>query len=323
MKINRLFFLAFILLLAGSGCVSTQKFNDMMAARDHFKAESERLKLVEKENDEFKVQLRAQENRITQTTNDLTTVRLELEKSQLEYKLMSERYEAATSENSRLIARYSSDKRTYEEKLSATEDELIRKERQLKGLEETLGLQSSNLNNLRVDLEVREKRVFELEKAVAEKEAQMAQLRNSLKSALRGFSESDLSVSERNGKIYVSLSQNLLFKTGSDKVDAKGESALKQLASALKDNPGIEIIVEGHTDNVGGVDLNWDLSTRRATSVVKILGISGVSPDRLMAAGRGMHQPIVPNSTEENRSRNRRTEIILSPNMDKLMEMIR
>ncbi len=321
MKISKLIPFALVIATLTSSCVSTQKFNDMQAARDHFKAESERLKLVEKENDEVKTQLRASDNRASQLQNELTRTKLELEKAQLDYRLVMERFESAALEKSKLLSNYSADRRTYEEKLASIENELIQKERQLKGLEQTLGLQSSNLETLRVDLESREKRVIELEKIVAEKEAQMSALRNSLSSALRGYSESDLSVSERNGKIYVSLSQNLLFKTGSDKVDAKGVTALEQVAAALRDNPNIEIIVEGHTDNVGSVDLNWDLSTRRATSVVKILAINGVTPERLMAAGRGMHLPVVPNTTEANRAKNRRTEIILSPNLDKLMEI--
>jgi chemotaxis protein MotB len=97
--------------------------------------------------------------------------------------------------------------------------------------------------------------------------------------------------------------------------------ALEQLAGALNQNPAIEIIVEGHTDNTGSVDYNWDLSVRRATAVVKILGISGVPPARMTAAGKGMHQPAFPNTTPENRAKNRRTEIILSPNMDKILEL--
>ena len=149
----------------------------------------------------------------------------------------------------------------------------------------------------------------------------MEQLRLSLDNALRGIDATDLTREERNGKIYVSLSQKLLFKAGSDQVDPKGVQALEKLAKALGANPNIEIVVEGHTDNAGAVDYNWELSTRRATSVVKILAINGVAPDRLTAAGRGMHHPVVPNTTDANRAKNRRTEIILSPNLDKLYEM--
>jgi chemotaxis protein MotB len=115
--------------------------------------------------------------------------------------------------------------------------------------------------------------------------------------------------------------QNLLFKAGSDKVEANGVTALAKLAKALNENPSIEIIVEGHTDNAGAVDYNWNLSVSRATSVVKILAMNGVLPNRMIASGRGMHHPIVPNNSEANKAKNRRTEIILSPNLDKILEL--
>lgn len=117
------------------------------------------------------------------------------------------------------------------------------------------------------------------------------------------------------------MSQNLLFKAGSDKVEANGTAALANLAKALNDNPDIEVIVEGHTDNAGGVDYNWNLSVNRATSVVKILAINGVAPHRMVASGRGMHHPVVPNDSAANKAKNRRTEIILSPNLDKILEL--
>jgi chemotaxis protein MotB len=174
---------------------------------------------------------------------------------------------------------------------------------------------------MRADLMTREQRVAELERLVSEKQAQMDALRTSLNTALRGFNASDLSVEERNGKIYVSMSQNLLFKSGSDKVEPKGVEALGKLAKALNDNPDIEIIVEGHTDNAGGVEYNWNLSTDRALSVVRTLSLSGVMPHRMTASGRGMHHPAVPNDSEANKAKNRRTEIILSPNLDKILSL--
>ncbi|MCC6726466.1 MAG: OmpA family protein, partial [Saprospiraceae bacterium] len=220
-----------------------------------------------------------------------------------------------------LLSQYSSDKTAYEAQVAASYEELRRKQRQLEGLEGAIGEQNSNLETMRADLMTREQRVAELERLVAEKQAQMDALRNSLNAALRGFNAADLSVEERNGKIYVSMSQNLLFKTGSDKVEPKGIEALGKLGKALNDNPDIEIIVEGHTDNTGGVDYNWKLSTDRALSVVKALSLGGVMPNRMTASGRGMHHPIVPNDSEANKAKNRRTEIILSPNLDKILAL--
>ncbi len=321
MKINNLLFGAAIAAMTATSCVSTQKYNDMQTARDHFKAEYENLRVASRENEEMKGKLRMAENQVQQGKNILEQQKTELGILKNYNEELSARYETAAKENSKLLSQYSTDKTAYEEQVAQSLEELRRRQRQLEGLEGAIGDQNYSLENMRTDLLTREQRVAQLERLVAEKEAQMSSLRISLNSALRGFNATDLSVEERSGKIYVSMSQNLLFKPGSDKVDPKGVEALGKLAKAFNDNPSIEIIVEGHTDNAGGVDYNWNLSTSRATSVVKILALNGVLPHRMVASGRGMHHPVVPNDSEANKAKNRRTEIILSPNLDKILEL--
>ena len=112
-----------------------------------------------------------------------------------------------------------------------------------------------------------------------------------------------------------------MFAKGSSVPDVNGQNAIRQLAQALIANPDIDIIVEGHTDNTGAVEYNLKLSTDRAVEVAKLLAINGVLPYRITASGKGMHHPIVPNTTEEGKAKNLRTEVILSPNLDKLYEM--
>ncbi|MCF8246771.1 MAG: OmpA family protein [Saprospiraceae bacterium] len=321
MKINKLFLGVAIATMLTTSCVSTQKYKDMQTARDHFKAEYENLRVSSKENEELKNQLRMSESQLMKAKFNLEQKQTEIGIMKNYNEELSVRYEKAAKENSALLSEYSLDKMAYEEAVSKSLDELRRKQNQLDGLEGAIGDQNTNLENMKVDLMTREQRVAELERLVAEKQAQMDNLRTSLNSALRGFNASDLSAEERNGRIYVSMSQNLLFKAGSDKVDPKGVDALAKLAKALNDNPNIEIIVEGHTDNAGGVDYNWDLSVSRATSVVKILALYGVLPHRMVASGRGMHHPVVPNDNAENKAKNRRTEIILAPNLDKILEL--
>ena len=123
--------------------------------------------------------------------------------------------------------------------------------------------------------------------------------------------------------MYLSLSQNLLFPSGSDEIDWKGRQALMKLADALKSNPDIDITVEGHTDTDGTAAKNWDLSVLRATTVVKLLSSYGVPSDRLIASGRGFYAPIASNDTPQGKGLNRRTEIILSPQLDELYNLIR
>jgi chemotaxis protein MotB len=321
MKINNLLCIMAAAAVLGTGCVSTQKYKDMQTARDHFRAEYENLRATANENEELTVKLRQAESQLVQAKNSLEQQKSELNILKNYNEQLASQFELAAKENAKLLSQYSADKMAYEAQVAASYEELRRKQRQLEGLEGAIGTQNSNLETMRADLMTREQRVAELERLVAEKQAQMDGLRTSLNTALRGFNAADLSMEERNGRIYVSMSQNLLFKSGSDKVEPKGVDALGKLAKALNDNPDIEIIVEGHTDNAGGVDYNWNLSVNRATSVVKILSLSGVMPHRMIASGRGMHHPAVPNDSEANKAKNRRTEIILSPNLDKILAL--
>lgn len=162
-----------------------------------------------------------------------------------------------------------------------------------------------------------------------QQEEAMAQLRHKLESALLGFRDKGLSVEVRNGKVYVTLQESLLFKSGKWDVNDEGQKAIKEIAKVLETNLDIDILVEGHTDNVpfrgsGQVKDNWDLSVMRATSIVKhILENKGVNGDRLTAAGRADFDPVASNDTPEGRAKNRRTDIILSPKLDLIYELIK
>lgn len=314
MRINNLLIACTLLVLAASSCVSTQKYNEMEAARDHYKAQFEGNKVVEAENDECQRKLRVAETQLMKLNNILTQEKLEKDKIAEAKLLLEQRYDETTNENAKLLTEYSTTRSVMEEQLANVEDELYLRDRQLKGMEDQIGVTT-------YDLKSREERVAELERMLAEKDAQMANMRLSLNNALRGFDDAQLSVSERGGKIYVTMSHQLLFAKGSSTVDVNGQNAIRQLAQALSANPDIDVIVEGHTDNTGAVDYNLKLSIDRAAEVSRLLAMNGVLPYRITAAGKGMHHPIVPNTTTEGKARNRRTEVILSPNLDKLYEM--
>jgi chemotaxis protein MotB len=176
-------------------------------------------------------------------------------------------------------------------------------------------------------LKDREARLRVLEDIVKRQDELMNALSDRIKNALLGFDADELSVEMRDGKVYVSMSDKLLFRSGSDAVEAKGQEALAKLADVLQRNTDISILIEGHTDSVpistNRFRDNWDLSAARATSVVRILtNNKSLDPDRLTAAGRGEFSPIETNSTREGRARNRRTEIILAPKLDELMKLL-
>jgi chemotaxis protein MotB len=176
-------------------------------------------------------------------------------------------------------------------------------------------------------LSEREKALEDLRKVIARQDSITERLNNTLRNALLGFNSDELSVEIKNGKVYVSMSDKLLFRSGSSTVEQKGLQALKLLADVLGKNPDIDILIEGHTDNVpiktSVYKDNWDLSVARATSIVRILSSDyKITPTRMIASGRGEYFPKADNETPEGRARNRRTEIILSPKLDELMQLI-
>ncbi len=174
----------------------------------------------------------------------------------------------------------------------------------------------------------REKKVHELEQVLANKDKAVQDLRNRISNALLSFKENDITVQVKNGKVYVSLAEQLLFGSGSVEVDSKGASALQQLAKAIKDQKDINIMVEGHTDNVPisrktqYMNDNWDLSVMRATSITRILTRAGVSPQQITASGRGEFVPLAANDSPQSKQKNRRTEIIITPNLDELFRIL-
>ena len=174
----------------------------------------------------------------------------------------------------------------------------------------------------------REATINKLQAEVDAQNARLQSLLNSVKDALLGFSSDELTVTEKNGKIYVAMSDKLLFESGSAQVNKQGKEALGKLAEVLKKQPDIDVFIEGHTDNkpIKTVQFkdNWDLSVVRATSVVRILTKDyGVNPLQILPCGRGEFMPVDNNESVEGRAHNRRTEIIMAPKLDKLMDILK
>jgi len=188
---------------------------------------------------------------------------------------------------------------------------------------------STAINKLSEDLKKREQRLKEVEDVLKKRDEASNKLKEKLQQALLGFTKNGLTVEMKNGKVYVSLTDKLLFPSGSIVIDDKGKQALSQLAKVLKDQPEIIIAVEGHTDsqkinNLGQIKDNWDLSVLRSTSVVRFLTETENVPGiRLTATGKGEFQPLGSNSTADGRSKNRRIEIVLSPRLDELYDLIK
>jgi chemotaxis protein MotB len=194
-------------------------------------------------------------------------------------------------------------------------------------LSKALTAKSEELDAKEKLLMEREKTLDEMNKVIARQDSITKSLNNILRNALLGFNSDELSVEIKNGKVYVSMSDKLLFKSGSSAVESKGKEALKLLGEVLDKNVDIDILVEGHTDNVpiktSVYKDNWDLSVARATSIVRILTSDyKIAPTRMTASGKGEYFPKADNATAEGRAKNRRTEIILSPKLDELMKLL-
>lgn len=173
----------------------------------------------------------------------------------------------------------------------------------------------------------REKTIKDLNELIGKQKDIVNALLSKIKNALVKYDSSQLSIEIKNGKVYVAMSDKLLFKSGSTKVDVTGKEALKQLAEVLSKQRDIDILIEGHTDNVPIKSAvykdNWDLSVSRATEVVRILSDEfKLDRTKLIPSGRGEYLPKADNTTDEGRAKNRRTEIILSPNLDELYKLL-
>jgi chemotaxis protein MotB len=213
-------------------------------------------------------------------------------------------------------------------KLQEKYNELLnRTSSQTMELNEVLQSTNEKLNKREIQLMEREQTLNDMRRLLARKDSTTANLNNVLRSALFGFTSDELSIEIKDGKVYVSMSDNLLFKSGSADVESKGKDAIKVLAEVLSKNKDIDILVEGHTDNVPIKTTvfkdNWDLSVGRATSIVRLLTSTyKIQSKRITASGRGEFVPKESNDTEAGRAKNRRTEIILSPKLDEIMKII-
>jgi chemotaxis protein MotB len=199
---------------------------------------------------------------------------------------------------------------------------------QLETKEQALLAENERLLKLKKELESRSQRVAELENVIASKDKAMRELKDAISRALTDFEGKGLTVEQRDGKVYVSMENKLLFKPGSWLVGTEGKRAVKQLGTVLADNPEIAVLIEGHTDDdpytgTGQVKGNWDLSTKRATAIVAILRENeAIKPENLTAAGRGEFAPISSNDTATGKAKNRRIEVVLTPKLDEITKLL-
>jgi chemotaxis protein MotB len=258
----------------------------------------------------------------------------ELAQFEKENAAMSKEINLLTNEKNELDKNYGALIKTHDQLHTEYQNLINENLSQADQFSRALQLKSEELNNKSEELRNKENLLVERERALNDmrqvinrQDSITRRLNDVLRNAMLGFNPDELSVEIKNGKVYVSMSDRLLFKSGSAAVEAKGKDAIKLLADVLDKNPDIEILVEGHTDNVpiktAVFKDNWDLSVARATSIVRILTDDHkITPTRVTASGKGEYLPRASNDTAEGRALNRRTEIILSPRLDEIMQLL-
>jgi chemotaxis protein MotB len=316
-----------------TSCVSTRQFKDLqeksqrcLEERDLLKSENQKFTVS---NTEMISKIKGMEDEIDSLNKNVEGKSKEIDRLHKDYNQLNRSFFDMQKAQEELIKGSVEETRRLLKQLQVTQEDLQNREDKLRELEKNITAEKSNLEELRYELDQRNIRLIELEEILFKKDSVVSALKDKVSSALLGFQNNGLTIRIKNGKVYISLEEQLLFKTGSTEVDQKGINALKNLTRVLEQNPDINIMIEGHTDDVpyltsgGPIKDNWDLSVKRATAIVRILiDDSEIDPKRFIAAGRGEFLPVDPAKTSEARQKNRRTEIILTPKLDELFKIL-
>ena len=317
-----------------SACVPERQFKELLTKEKDCQDQNAKLKSENQDLNTKNTELLARVEKLTKDIADLMTDTTkrgdDFRRITSLYNELTKSYDKLLANNDKLLTGSTEETKKLIAQLNDARTDLQKKEDELKKQQGMLTDRENKLNDLKNDLKDREAKVAELQSVLSRKDSVVKALKDAVNNALVGFVNNGLSVEQKNGKVYVSMEERLLFASGSTDVDKRGVDALKQLAQVLESRKDINIMVEGHTDDVpisgtlpSGAKDNWDLSVLRATSVVKIITKnSTVDPSRITSAGRGPYFPLDPSKTAEARKKNRRTEIILSPKLDELLKVL-
>lgn len=305
---------SFLIIILISSCVPLRKYEEMRTQHNEFQAENNSLKekcrLLEEESRE----VIAKSEILKSSNNDIMG---EIRKLRSDNNVLREQIKRLNDSYSNISAVSSSGSEEVKAllmKIKNANNELIAREDRIIALEKKRRIEQTKLE--------------ELQKVLRRKDAAVRILKDKISSALVGFEKKGLTVKVKNGKVYVSMEDKLLFKSGSWQVDQRGRQALDKLAGVLAKNKDINVLVEGHTDNIpyrgkAQIKDNWDLSVKRSTSIIRILLLNkNIEGRRLTAAGRSKYFPLERNTSAVARSRNRRTEIILTPKLDEIFKIL-
>jgi chemotaxis protein MotB len=330
--IKKYFSVALFCALIGFSCVPGRLLDECKEKRNACETELAQIKKSAQEHEaklaELKQQMEKNERENVGLKRDTSIVGSNYRNLTTKYDKLDQLNQQLMDRLNKLLSGSEKDNAKLSGDLQMTQEQLLKKQDELKALEAKLNKQKQDLDDLSAQLMQREARVNELEKILKDKDQAANDLRKKLSDALLGFENKGLTITQKNGKVYISMDESLLFASGKTNVEARGVEALKSVAKVLEANPDINVMVEGHTDDVpmkgaGEIKDNWDLSVMRATSVTKILLSSAkIDAGRITAAGRGEFFPLDNGKTADARKKNRRTELILTPKLDELLKVL-
>ena len=315
--IKRLFILTLVIFTSTS-CVSSKLYKELEGKYSNLKNDYDTLNA---DSENVLSDKNALQNQFDQLQSEYDATVLERNQLQQDLTALQKKYDALNDSYTAL-----------EQNSSKAISDNVQKNRellaQLDAKETALAEENNRLLKLEADMQERSQRIAELEALIASKDQAMRDLKDAISNALTAFEGKGLTVEQRDGKVYVSMENKLLFKSGSWAIGVDGRKAIEQLGTVLADNPEIAVLIEGHTDNDpfssgGQIANNWDLSTKRATAIVQILNENeAINPESLTAAGRGEFAPIATNETTEGKARNRRIEVVLTPKLDEISKLL-
>lgn len=318
---KKIFYL-FCLAVLSASCVTQAKYNEVLESEANLYAQAQEC---DKELNKAKAKIQDLETKLSKLNKEKEQIEEDTIRLSKELQRVVADCNKMQEQNLNLLEKLQSSKtkdefQTLLEEINALQTELIQREDALFKAERAL-------KEKQIELEDRNAKITELTKLLDERDNYLNSLKDKVMKALAPFETEGLKVSEKGGKVYVSMDEKLLFQSGRWVVDAKGARAIRELSKVLATTKDVDIVVEGHTDNVpfdgnGNILDNWDLSVKRATSIVRILlENKDIDPAKVSASGRSEYCPIDTADTKEARKANRRIEIILTPNLDELLKI--
>ncbi|MEM9991449.1 MAG: OmpA family protein [Bacteroidota bacterium] len=313
-------FFCLIGIVVMASCVSTRRYDEMRGAKDYWESEADQADSLRQELSKIEEKMRQTNKQLEESYHEqeqLEATNMNLSRN---YQRMLVRYEDLVGQDTKIYENLSLERKELNDALSAERALLDQRERELRELDHALrqrqaalAIANTSVDNIQGQLQEREQRIQQL-LALLERQGQdMQGLGSKIGADFKQYNTEELQVSNQNGKIRLALSEELLFTKSSHQLNARGRTAVQQLAKSIGQQPDLNILVEGHTDTDGTSAYNLDLSAKRAIAVAKVLMNTGVSPTKITASGKGEYHPIAPNTTENGKAKNRRVEIILSP----------